>query len=82
MCLHGALRFVPFNLIMQHDYFKKIKSFDFLTPRQGLRVCVRTECLLAWCSILLIYNMTTFRKKMFLPFDPIPGAEGVCKDRI
>ena len=38
----------------------------------------------ALCSILvnLICNMTTFRKKNVLTFDPTLGVEGVCKDRI
>ena len=30
----------------------------------------------------LIRNMTTFRKKNCLTFDPTPGFEGVCNDRI
>ena len=30
----------------------------------------------------LICNMTSFRKKFFLTFDPTQGVEGVCKDRI
>ena len=38
----------------------------------------------ALCSIPInfICNMTTFRKKIVLTFDPTPGVEGVCKDRI
>ena len=33
--------------------------------------------------INLMCNMTTFRrKKNVLTFAPIPGAEGVCKDRM
>ena len=36
------------------------------------------------CSIPfnLINSMTTFRKKNVLSFDPTPGIECVCKDRI
>ena len=30
----------------------------------------------------LICNMSTFRKKNVLTFDPTPGVKGVCKDRI
>ena len=30
----------------------------------------------------LICNMITFREKNVFTFDPTPGVEGVCKDRI
>ena len=38
----------------------------------------------ALCSIPinLICNMTIFTKKIVLTFDPTPGVEGVCKDRM
>ena len=65
MCLNGALRFIPFNLICNMTTSRKIKSFDFLTPRQGLRVCVRMLCVLAWCSMLHSFDIQhdTFRQK-------------------
>ena len=49
--LHGALYSIPFNLICNDDFQKK-KMFLPLIPTQGLRVCVRTEYVLAWCSLL------------------------------
>ena len=42
--------------------------------------------MLAWAlssiPFNLICNMTTFSEKNVLPFNPTPGVEGVCKDRI
>ena len=48
--LHGALYSIPFNLICNMTTFKK--CFDLLIEPQGSRVCVRTEYVLAWCSLL------------------------------
>ena len=36
---------------MQHSSFRKEKN-DLFTPPQGSRVCVRTNYLLSWCSML------------------------------
>ena len=67
MCLHGALRFIPFNLICNMTTSRKIKSFDLLTPRQGLRVCIRTEFVLACSSMLHSFDIQHdyFQRKIF-----------------
>ena len=46
-------------------------------------MCVRTEYVLAWCSMLLSFDLSDyFQKKNILTFDHAPGVEGVRKDRI
>ena len=68
---------------MQHDH---IHFFYFFNPTHRLRVCVRTEYVLAYCSMPhsfnMICNITSFRKKNVLTFKLTPGVEGVCKDRL
>ena len=54
---------------MKHDHIpKKLNSWPF-DPNQGLRVCVRTEYLLLWCSALhsLQFDMQHdyFKKNVF-----------------
>ena len=57
-----------------------------LTPPQGLRLCVRTKYVLAWCSmlhsLLIWYATWLLSKKNVFTFDPTTGVEGLCKDRI
>ena len=49
MRLHGGLCSIPFD--MQNDYFQNKKMFGLLGDHiWGLRVSVRIEHLLAWCS--------------------------------
>ena len=64
---------------MQH-HFQKRKIFELLTPPQRTRVCVRTEYLLSWCSMLILFNLIcniTTLKKVFLTLTPPPGSPGV-----
>ena len=51
MCLNGALCIVPFTLICNITTFNK-KSFDLLTIAPAVGMCVRTEYVFAWCSLL------------------------------
>ena len=73
MCLNGALCSIPFNLKSSWLLSKK-KCFDHLTRPQGPRVCVRTECVLKWCSMLtsLVFEMQHdyFQKKNVLTIWP------------
>ena len=46
ICMHGVICFTLINLIMQHDYFQKIKECNLLTPPLGSRVSVRANYLL------------------------------------
>ena len=76
----------PSNLICNMSTFRK-KLFWPLTPPQGSRVCVRTECVFAWCSMfhsLLIWYTTwvlSEKKKCFdllTPPSRIRGWGAVC----
>ena len=71
------------DAIFQMHFFLGALRFN---PTHRLRVCVRTEYVLAWCYMLryLIYGMQLdyFQKKNVFTFDPTTGVEGVCKDRI
>ena len=78
--------YAPFPLIWYATGLLSEKKFLPLTPPQGLSVCKDRICA---CIVLyapfpsnLICNMTTFRKKIVVTFDPTPGVKGVCKDRI
>ena len=51
MCLQGALCSIPFNLICTMTTFRE-KCVDLLTPSRGLRVCVKTELMIEWYSLL------------------------------
>ena len=51
MCLNGALRSISFNLICIMITCIK-NGLTVLTTRQETRVCVRTEHVLEWCSML------------------------------
>ena len=54
---------------MQHDHFKKKKMFWPLTPPQASRVCIRTEYVLAWCSMphsLLIWYATVYKLDAYM----------------
>ena len=85
MCLHGALWFIPFNLIC--DTTTSEIFFWTFDPTPGIKnVCKDRICA---CMVLyapffsdLIRNMTTFRKNIILTFNPTPEVEGVCKDKI
>ena len=72
---------------MQQNHIQK-KEFDLLTDQGAEGVCVRTEYYMCLHGALrsIPFNlksvMTTYRKKMFCPFDPTPGDQGVCKGRI
>ena len=70
-CLHGALCSIPFNLKYNMITFRK-KCFDHLTLPQGPMVCVSTECVLTWCSMLtaLVFEMQhDYFQKNVLTFD-------------
>ena len=70
---------------MQHDYFQKKKVLTF-GPTPGLRVCERTEYVLAWCSmlysILIDMQHDYFQKNIWFDLLTPSGVEGVCNDRI
>ena len=84
MSLNGTLHAIPFNLIYNMTcYFQKKKCFDPLTPPSGLRMCVRAEYMLAWCSMLhtILFDLQRdyFSKN---DFHPIIGVKWFCKDGI
>ena len=74
MCLHGALRSIPFNLICNMTTFRK-KCFDGTTRATGMckdRICA---CFVLYATLFnLICNMTTFRKNVLT----IPLGRRVC----
>ena len=51
ICLHGALCSIPFNLICSMITLRKYYVFTF-EATQGPKVCVMTEYVLAWCSMI------------------------------
>ena len=85
-CVVHALCSIPFNLICNMNmYFQFFLTF-WPTPRgQGTlckdRICA---CVVFYAPFPLIWYATCLLsgKKMFWPFDPTPGVEGLCKDRI
>ena len=83
MCLHGALFCIHFTLICNMTTLCK-ECFDFLNPAQGGckdKLCMCLHGALCSIQINLICNVTTFGN-FFLTFDPNPGIERVCKDRV
>ena len=83
-CLHGALRSIPLNLICNKTTSKK-KCFDFLIPPQWPRVCVKTEYVLAWRSMLYSFYFDMqhdyFQKKNVLTFWPHPWGQGCIHEQ-
>ena len=82
-CMCSMLHSLWFH--MQHDYFQKKKVLSFWPHPQGLRGCVWTEYVLAWCSMLhLIWYATWLlsEKKCIDLSNPPPGIEGVSTGKI
>ena len=78
MCLQGALRSIPLNLICSMTTFRK-KCFDLFTPPHGLRVYVKGQNIslhgaLSSIPFNLICNMTTFSLDLLTP----PQGWRVC----
>ena len=59
------------------------QKFDLSTRSRELRLCVKTKYALAWCFMFHSFKFYLQHAYFQLQkrFDPIPGVNGVCKDR-
>ena len=83
MCLHGVLSSIPFNFVCSMATLKNVLTFCPNPKAECVCKDILSICLhgaLRFIPVSLIGNMTTFRKKV-LTLGPIPGIEGVCKER-